>query len=126
MELKISHSHSWFKDFVQSWINQAIERCGTRIRKAIELDEPVKSDDIKISTSAIDVCGFLLQVGEFLKHLDWPDAKVSFGLMVTMVQQMSDCAQLYLKELYAALGNKYNEHGQFLTSEEVSIEGCGF
>ena len=43
-----------------------------------------------------------------------------FGLMVGIIQQMSDCAQLYLKELYRALGSKYNEQGQFLTSEEVS------
>ena len=103
---------------VQSWIFLSIDRCQERIKKAIELNETITSD-VKISTSVIDTTGILLSVGEFWKHLDWPDASVSYGLMVTMIQKMCDCAQYYVGELYESLENEYDEEGKFLASEKV-------
>ena len=61
------------------------------------------------------------QVGEFWKHLDWPDPSVAFAYMVTVLQQMCDLAQFYLREVYKAIGDKFNEQGQFLTSVEVGV-----
>ena len=66
----------------------------------------------------------LFQVGEFWKHLDWPDPSIAFGLMVTVLQQMCELAQFYLREVYQAIGDKFNEQGQFLTSVEVSVCVC--
>ena len=63
--------------------------------------------------------GFIIQVGNFWKDLDWPDASVAYGLMVYMVQEMSDLAHFYVEQLYKAHTHLYDEHGKFMTSEEV-------
>ena len=37
-----------------------------------------------------------------------------------MLQQMCDCAQFYVRELYSSHGDQYDEEGKFHTTEEVS------
>ena len=119
-KLKLTNSHTYFNAMVKTWISLAVDRCKERIKKAIELNETV-TDKIKISTSAVDATGFFLQVGEFWKHLDWPDASVAYGLMVHMIQEICDCAQYYVGELYRSLTDHFDEEGKFLTSEKVGL-----
>ena len=121
METKLTlfSSHLWFKVHVRSWITLAVNRCRARIEKAIELNETV-TDKIRISTSAIDTVGFIIQVGEFWKHLDWPDPSVAYGFMIHMVQEMCDLTQFYVEKLYQAHSHSYDQDGKFMTSEHVS------
>ena len=113
----------WFKNHVKSWISVAITRCKARIQKSIELNETV-TDKIKISTSAIDTIGFIEQVAKFWSDLDWPDASISYSMMVYMVQEMSDLAQFYVQQLYQARIDSYKSLSQFAASDDVSRCVC--
>ena len=122
VDLALCSSHTFFNHLVKGWISLAINRCHDRIKKAIELNEIVKGK-ISISTSAIDTCGFLMQVGEFWGHLDWPDPSVAYGLMITMLQQMCDCTQFYVRELHSAY-ESCDHSKEFYTTEEVCVCVC--
>ena len=115
--------HKWFKEFVSGWINVATEKCEARIRQAIELDEIVKiTDDLKLSASAVDTNGFLLQMATFWKHLDWPVASEAYGYAVSLIQNMCNCACIFVSDVFASLQPKdtLDDQGRFKASEKVS------
>ena len=44
------------------------------------------TNEATFSSSAVDTKGFLLQVGAFWKHLEWPTAPESFTFAAAIVQ----------------------------------------
>ena len=43
-------------------------------------------DDLRFSSSAIDVKSFLLQVGSFWKNLEWPVPEQAYGYLCTVIE----------------------------------------
>ena len=120
--LSIPHYHKWFKDMVESWIRMAIDKCKDYTVKAIAGDSEITvTDEVMFSTSAVDTTGFLLQVGSFWKHLDWPVASVAYGLAVSVMQKVSECALFYVGELFRNLNREdmFDEKGRFRATEKV-------
>ena len=123
-ELEILGFHKWFKKFIPGWIDVATEKCEARIRQAIELDEVVQiTDEIKLSASAVDTNGFLLQMTAFWKHLDWPVASEAYCYAISLVEKICSCASLYVEVVSASLSpdDVCDEHGSFKPSDKVSF-----
>ena len=124
--LSIPHYHKWFKDMVESWIRMAIDKCKDYTVKAIAGDSEITvTDAVMFSTSAVDTTGFLLQVGSFWKHLEWPIASVAYGLAVSVMQKVSECALFYVGEVFKRLNREdmFNEKGRFRATEKVPYLG---
>ena len=122
--LAISNFHTWFKHGVQGWIRMAIDKCKDYTSKAIAADTEITvTNDVLFSNSALDTTGFLLQVGSFWKHLEWPIASVAYGHAVTVVQGISECALFYVGEVFKKLSHNdmFNEKGQFRATEKVVL-----
>ena len=65
---------------VEHWITLAAKRCDELTTKAIEADDTIAvTNQVKFSTSAVDVTGFLLKLGNFWKNLEWPDPIAAYG-----------------------------------------------
>ena len=120
--LSVPHFHKWFKDMVESWIRAATNKCKDYTAKAIAADSEITvTDEVMFSTSAVDTTGFLLQVGSFWKHLDWPVASVAYGLAVSVMQKISECALFYVGEVFRKLSHDdmFDEKGRFRATEKV-------
>ena len=106
----------------------ATERCKNYICKAIKLDEAIcVTEDVKFSTSAVDTVGFLLQIGYFWKHLDWPIASVAYGYCLSIMERICECAQFYVGEVFQSLQDRnimYDDQGRFRASEKVCVCVC--
>ena len=101
----------------------ATERCESHIRQAIALDEIVKiTDELKLSASAVDTNGFLLQMSSFWHHLDWPIALEAYAYVISLVEKICNCAHLYIGEVFASLSPEdlHDDQGRFKASEKVS------
>ena len=123
LKLNILNFHKWFHGFVPGWINVATEKCESHIRQAIELDEIVKiTEDLKLSSSAVDTNGFLLQMATFWHHLDWPMAFEAYAYVISLVEKICCCANLYIGEVFASLSPEdlRDDQGRFRASERVS------
>ena len=122
--LSIPHYHKWFKEMVESWIRMATDKCKDYTTKAIAADSEITvTDEVMFSTSAVDTTGFLLQVGSFWKHLEWPVASVAYGLAVSVMQKVSECALFYVGEVFRRLSREdmFDEKGRFRATEKVSL-----
>ena len=64
----------------------------------VELDKP------RFSTSAVDAAGFLSQLGNFWKNLEWPVAADAMGLLSVLFEvKFKRCKELESKELVLLL-----------------------
>lgn len=121
-KLTILGFHKWFQEFVPGWIVVATDKCESRIRQAIELDEIVKiTDELQMSASAVDTNGFLLQMATFWQHLDWPVASEAYGYAVSLVQNMCSSVNFFIDEVHSGLRPEdlHDEQGRFKVSEKV-------
>ena len=121
--LTIPQFHKWFKDMVRNWVRMAMDKCKDFTVKAIAADSAITvTDEVMFSTSAVDTTGFLLQVGSFWKHLDWPVASVAYGFAVSVMQKISECALFYVGESFRKLGHDdmFDKSGRFRATEKVS------
>ena len=124
-ELTIPGFHKWFQEFVPGWIDVATEKCEARVKHAIELDEIVKiTEDLKLSASAVDTNGFLLQMATFWQHLNWPIASEAYGYAVSLIENMCNCAKLFIDEAFTGLHSEdlVDERRRFKASEKVYIQ----
>ena len=115
--------HKWFEEFVPGWIKLSRDKCESRIEQAIKLDEIVKiTNELSLSSSAVDTKGFLHQMAAFWKHVDWPVASEAYGYAVSMIENICCCAELYVRKIFASLGSESlrDQHGRFKASEKVS------
>ena len=122
-DLRIPHFHKWFRDMVRNWIRVATDKCKNFTVKAITADSAISvTDEVMFSTSAVDTTGFLLQVGSFWKHLEWPVASEAYGFGVSVMQKISECALFYVGEVFEKLSHDdmFDEKGRFRATEKVS------
>jgi hypothetical protein len=122
-ELKIRNYHLWFSPMVANWISRAQSLCRQYIDKAIQIDKVIQvTDEATFSSSAVDTKGFLLQVGNFWKHLQWPRAAESYSYTAAIVQHICDCAVYYAGQVYTRVTNEdIYKDGQFHASEKLCI-----
>ena len=123
--LLLPQYYTWFKRMVRNWISLAVERCNDLIVKAISADSAIAiTDAVKFSTSAVDVTGFLLQIGYFWRNLNWPEPIAGYGFASTVMEEINKCAQFYIEEVAKRLTSEdvFNEQGRFRATEKVS--GC--
>lgn len=128
-QLTIVGFHKWFEEFVPGWIDVATEKCEDRIRQAIELDEIVKiTDDLKLSASAVDTNGFLIQMATFWQHLQWPVATEAYGYAMSLIRNMCNCAIVYVGEVFSSLKSSdwTDDQGRFTASEKVRKDKCTY
>ena len=121
-KLTILGFHKWFQEFVPGWIVVATDKCESRIRQAIELDEIAKiTDDLQMSASAVDTNGFMLQMATFWQHLDWPIASEAYGYAGSLIQNMCNCVNIFIEEVFNGLSPEeyHDEQGKFKVSEKV-------
>ena len=122
-DLMFSDFHHWFKDMVQTWIKMATDKCKDYTVKAISADSAFTvTTDVMFSTSALDTTGFLLQVGSFWKHLEWPVASVAYGHAVAVMEGISECALFYVGEVFKKLRRDdiFDEKGRFRATKKVT------
>ena len=81
------------------------------------------TEDLKLSTSAVDTRGFLHQMAAFWQHLDWPVASEAYGFAVSMIENMCCCAEFYVGKIFGSLNSEslQDEHGRFKASEKVFL-----
>ena len=121
--LSVPHFHKWFKDMVRNWIRIATDKCKDYTAKAIAADSEITvTDEVMFSTSAVDTTGFLLQVGSFWKHLEWPVASEAYGFAVSVMQKISECSLFYVGEVFRKLNHDdmFDEKGRFRATEKVN------
>ena len=121
--LSILNFHKWlFKDMVNDWVRAAIAKCKDLITKAIAIDTfiPVTNDTM-FSSSALDTVGFLLQVGSFWKHLEWPVAFEAYNYAISVVKGVSGCVLFYVGEMVERLSadDMFDKKGQFRATDKV-------
>lgn len=122
-KLSMLNFHRWFEEFVPGWIKLAREKCESRIEQAIQLDEIVKiTNDLSLSSSAVDTKGFLHQLAGFWQHIDWPVASEAYGFAVSMIENMCSCAEFYVGKIFVSLSSESlrDKQGRFKVSEKVS------
>ena len=110
---------------VKHWITVASERCKNLTVRAVEDDAAIAiTDEVKFSTSAVDVTGFLIQLGNFWKNLEWPEMIAAYGFASIMMEEISTCAQFYVEKVAKRLSHEdvFDEQGKFRASEKVY--GC--
>ena len=121
--LRLPRYYKWFREMVKNWITLAVEKCNNLIVQAIKADSAIAVTDlVKFSTSAVDVTGFLLQIGQFWKNLNWPEAIVGYGFASTVMEEINKCAQFYVEKVAKRLTNEdvFDEEGRFRATEKVS------
>ena len=107
---------------VKNWVRLATDKCKDYIVKAVEADSSITvTNDVMFSSSALDTTGFLLQVGSFWKHLEWPVASVAYGYAIFIVEAIGKCALFYVGEVFKKLSHEdmFDEKGQFRATEKV-------
>ena len=100
----------------------ASERCKNLTVRAVEDDSAIAIiDKMKFSNSAVDVTGFLIQLGNFWKNLEWPETIAAYGFASIMMEEISGCAQFYVEKVAKRLNPEdvFDEHGKFRASEKV-------
>ena len=108
---------------VKNWITLAVEKCNNLTVQAINADSSIAiTEQVKFSTSAVDMTGFLLQIGNFWKNLNWPEAIAAYGFASTMMEEVNKCAQFYVEEVAKRLTPEdvFDEQGRFRATEKVS------
>ena len=121
--LLLPRYYKWFQVMVKNWITLAVEKCKNLTVQAISVDSAIAVTDlVKFSTSAVDVTGFLLQLGQFWKNLNWPEAITAYGFASTMMEEINKCAQFYVEEVAKRLTHEdvFDEQGRFRATEKVS------
>ena len=110
---------------VKHWITLAAEKCKNLTVKAVDADSAFAiTDEVKLSTSAVDVTGFLVKLGNFWKNLEWPEAIAAYGFASNMMEEINTCAQFYVEKVAKRLNHEdvFDEQGKFRASEKVY--GC--
>lgn len=123
-DLLLPKCHKWFQEMVKNWIKLAIDKCNDYIIKAINVDSAITvTNEVQFSASAVDVTGFLLQIGCFWKHLEWPEAIAAYGFATTVMEEINACAQFYVGEVAKRLNHEdvFDEKGRFRATEKVSF-----
>lgn len=126
-KLSFLNFHAWFEEFVSGWIKLSREKCESRIEQAIQLDEIVKvTEDLSLSSSAVDTKGFFHQMVAFWQHVDWPVASEAYGYAVSMIENMCCCAELYVGKIFTSLSSESlrDKQGRFKASEKVRLLNC--
>ena len=120
-------SYCWFErcDAVRHWIQAAIEKCKIYIQNAIADDSPVPvTDSVNYSTSAHHTEGFLCQIGNFWKNLDWPEPLTSSFYVVMVVKGIADCTIYYISEMVNRLDcieEIFDERGNIKVNPKVKF-----
>ena len=125
--LLLPQCHNSFEGMVKNWIELAAKRCNDLTVKAIEADSAIAvTDQVKFSTSAVDVTGFLLKLGNFWKNLEWPQAIAAYGFASTVMEEINSCTQFYVERVAKSLNSEdlFDEQGHFRASEKVSGVVC--
>lgn len=79
------------------------------------------TEELSLSSSAVDTKGFLHQMAKFWQHVDWPVASEAYGYAVSMIENMCCCAEFYVGKIFASLKSErlHDECGRFKASEKV-------
>ena len=123
--LLLPQYHDWFKNMVKNWITLAADRCKKYIINAIEDDSAIAiTEQVKLSNSAVDVTGFLIQLGNFWKNLEWPQAIAAYGFASNVMEEINSCAQFYVEKVAKRLTSEdvFDEQGKFRATEKVSSQ----
>ena len=110
---------------VKNWITLAADRCKKYIINAIEDDSAIAiTEQVKLSNSAVDVTGFLIQLGNFWKNLEWPQAIAAYGFASNVMEEINSCAQFYVEKVAKRLTSEdvFDEQGKFRATEKVSSQ----
>ena len=122
--LLLPQYYKWFQDMVKNWFSLAIEKCKNLTVQAISADSAIAVTDlVNFSTSAVDVTGFLLQIGHFWKNLNWPEAIAAYGFASLMMEEINKCVQFYVEEVAKRLTSEdvFDENGRFRATEKVGL-----
>ena len=110
--LYLLKSRSWFEGhgIVTQWIQDAVEKCKTYIENAVADDLPIPvTDHVKFSRSAFYTVGFLSQMRNFWKNLEWPEPISSSSYAIMLVNGIAECSEYYVSESAKRLDEKVNQ-----------------
>ncbi|XP_065349212.1 protein unc-13 homolog 4B-like isoform X1 [Cloeon dipterum] len=98
-KVKCSDFHNWFARGVSQWLDITLLKAMNMIKAAVELDQLEPLDDVKFSSSAVDVLGIFDMLEKDLRALKWPDEKDEFPLMAKLVKSITACTKHYADQI---------------------------
>ncbi|XP_028843285.1 BAI1-associated protein 3 isoform X2 [Denticeps clupeoides] len=94
--LALTGFHNWFKSSIHKWLNIVHERSCDRIRRAVEMDQLDRVEQqVKHSSSAMDVIAYFCQVRELWAQLAWPDSSGAFIFITRLTDNFCSEAVCY-------------------------------
>uniref|UniRef100_A0A3Q2R0E3 BAI1 associated protein 3 n=1 Tax=Fundulus heteroclitus TaxID=8078 RepID=A0A3Q2R0E3_FUNHE len=91
--LALTGFHNWFKSSIHKFLQIVHDRSCDRIRKAVEIDQPVQQ--AKHSSSAVEVTACFSQVREIWLQLAWPDSAGAFIFVTRLTDNFCSEAVCY-------------------------------
>ncbi|XP_059489785.1 protein unc-13 homolog 4B-like [Neocloeon triangulifer] len=98
-KVKCSDFHNWFARGVSQWLDITLLKAMNMIKKAVEVDELEPLEDVKFSSSAVDVLAIFVMLEKDLRALKWPDEKDEFPLMAKLVKSITACTKHYADQI---------------------------
>uniref|UniRef100_A0A182J7R8 Munc13-4 n=1 Tax=Anopheles atroparvus TaxID=41427 RepID=A0A182J7R8_ANOAO len=121
----IDEYHRWFMVGVTHWLDIAVYKALTRIKKAIELDKLQPVDEtVKYSSSAVDTLAIFYQIKIFWQQLAWPDVEGAYIFVAKIVDDICRCCVYYADHMSARVENLGVVENVYETKFEVTQEWC--
>uniref|UniRef100_H2ZHP5 C2 domain-containing protein n=1 Tax=Ciona savignyi TaxID=51511 RepID=H2ZHP5_CIOSA len=114
----------WFRPTVLRWLQMSRGRTNSRLRKAVELDQVERVDEIvKHTSSALTFSNFLLYVVTFWRSLSWPDPVDAYTIALRLTDDMANALECYADLVHNKLKavGFFDEEGQFDVTEELCL-----
>ncbi|XP_029945950.1 BAI1-associated protein 3 [Salarias fasciatus] len=93
--LALTGFHNWFKSSIHKWLQIVHERSCDRIRNAVETDTFEPLQQVKHSSSAVEVAACFSQVREIWHQLAWPDSAGAFIFVTRLTDNFCSEAVCY-------------------------------
>nr|XP_033499674.1 BAI1-associated protein 3 [Epinephelus lanceolatus] len=93
--LALTGFHNWFKSSIHKWLQIVHDRSCDRIRKAVETDKLEPVQQVKHSSSAVEVTTCFSQVREIWLQLAWPDSAGAFIFVTRLTDNFCSEAVCY-------------------------------
>ncbi|CAL4066916.1 unnamed protein product, partial [Meganyctiphanes norvegica] len=123
-ESGVKEYHRWFSKGVMRWLEVAVHRANTMIKKAVELDNFTPIDDFcNFSSSITDTIAIFHDVKNWWAKLDWPDAENSGMLLSKILDDICSCSTNYSDLLQDKVDTMFQRQGssQLNISQEICV-----
>ncbi|KAG0727778.1 Protein unc-13 4B [Chionoecetes opilio] len=110
-ESGVREYHRWFSRGVLRWLELAVCRAQSMIRRAVELDMLEPQDDYcKFSSSASDTLGIFIDVKIWWQKLAWPDPENSAVVLTKILEDICSSVLTYSNLIREKVEHIFHQH----------------